>query len=91
MWHINDLKVIHKSKNIVSIMVKCLNKTYRVLFEYESVKMKISRGKIHEYLCVTLDFSEPVEVNISMIPYTSYIFEDFANHDYTMNISANPA
>ena len=31
--------------------------------------MKIYRGKIHDYLGMTLNFSEPVEVKIHMIPY----------------------
>ena len=42
---------------------------YERMFEYGSGKMKIFRGKIHENLVMTLDLSEPGEVNITMMPY----------------------
>ena len=58
-------------------MAKWLNKTYERLFEDGSGKMKISRGKIHDYLCMTLDFSKPGEVKITMIPYIEEVENTF--------------
>ena len=50
-------------------MLKWL-KNYERTFEDGSGNTKISKGKIHEYLGMTLAFSEPGEVKITMIPYT---------------------
>ena len=58
-------------------MVKCL-KNYERIFEDGSGNMKISRGKIHKYLGMTLDFSESGEVKITMIPYIEEMVTDFA-------------
>ena len=44
-------------------------KTFARIFEGRPGKMKISRGKIHEYLGMALDFLEPGEVKITIIPY----------------------
>ena len=52
--------------------------------------MNISRGKIHKYLGMNLDFSEPVEVNITMIPYIECIMKYFAKHDDPMNTFSTP-
>ena len=68
-WHVDYLKVSQKSKNIFNRMEKWPKKNYERLFEYGSENMKISRGNIHEYLGTILNFSEPGEVNITMIPY----------------------
>ena len=55
-----------------------------------SGKMKISIGKIHEFLVMTFDFSKALEVKINMIPYIEEIVKDFTNHDDTINTSATP-
>ena len=69
VWPVDDLKISYESKKIFNIMGKWINKTYESLFENGLDKMNISRGKIHEYLGMILDFSEPEEVKITMIPY----------------------
>jgi hypothetical protein len=44
--------------------------------------MTISKGKIHDYyLGMTLDYTVPGEVKISMIPYVEEILQLFAEHD----------
>ena len=50
--------------------------------------MKIYRGKIHVYLGMTLNFSEPVEVKITMILYVEEMFKDLSNHDDTVKTSS---
>ena len=56
VWHVDDLKVIHVLTKVVTRMANWLKKTYEQLFSYGSGKMKINRGKIYEYLGMTLDF-----------------------------------
>ena len=57
VWHVDDLKVSHVLTKVVTRMPSWLKKTYEQLFSDGSGKMKINRGKIHEYLGMTLDFS----------------------------------
>ena len=52
--------------------------------------MKISRVKIHEYLGLTLDFSESGEVKIAMISYIEEMLTFFTKHDYTVKTSLTP-
>ena len=47
VWHVDDIKEIHKIKKLVIRMENLINKTYERLFEYRSVKMKISRGELY--------------------------------------------
>ena len=69
MLHIDDLKVIHESKKIVTRMENWPNKTYGRLFENQLGKIKNYGGNIHEFLGTNLDFVAPGDVNIPMIPY----------------------
>ena len=50
-------------------MAKWLRKTYECLFKYGSGKMKLCRGKVHDYLSMNLDQTIKGEVKITMIPY----------------------
>jgi hypothetical protein len=56
--------------------------------ENSSGEMQISRGKIHEYLGMTLDFTVPGEVKITMINYITEIVDLFQKHDDS-NCTAN--
>ena len=56
VWHVDDLKVSHVLTKAVTRMTKWLKKTYGQLFSDGSGKMKINRGKIYEYLGMTLEF-----------------------------------
>ena len=50
-------------------MAKWLKKAYKRHFENLSGNMNISRGKLHEYLVTTLDFSAPGKVKTIMITF----------------------
>ena len=39
--------------------------------------MKVSRGKMHEYLGMTLDFTDKGKVKVDMVEYTKSIIDDF--------------
>ena len=72
-WHVDDLKVSHVDTNEVTNMINWLKVTY----EDEIGKMVVSRGKIHWYLGMTLDYSTPGKVNIDMVDYDKKMIEDF--------------
>ena len=58
---------------------------------YGSGKMKINRGKIHEYLGMTLDFSVSGEVKITMTPYICEVIDDFSKYDPGSKTARTPA
>ena len=53
-WHVYYLKVSHDDKDIIDAFIECTKEIY----EYET-KLKPSRGKIHEYLAMTMDYATP--------------------------------
>jgi len=64
VWHVDDLKISHVSEDVVENIIACLNKK----FGKES-PLTTSRGKILEYLGLTLDYSKKGRVKISMYEY----------------------
>ena len=48
-WHVDDLKVSHVDHRQVTKMIKWIERCYG--------KMQVSRGKIHNYLGMVLDYS----------------------------------
>ena len=58
-FHVDDCKLSHKSSSEVTKMVEILRSEYESIFEDGSGKMKVSRGKVHQYLGMTLDYSMP--------------------------------
>ena len=53
--------------------------------------MRLTRGKIHEYLGMTLDFSVIGEVSITMIPYLTEIINLFEQYDDSDKTAVTPA
>ena len=58
-------------------MIKWLKKEYESIFEDGSGAMTVSRGKTHKYLGMTLDYSVPGQVKISMFDYVKDIIKAF--------------
>ena len=64
LWHVDDLKTSHADPAIVSIVLA------DIYAEYGNIeKMTITRGKVHKYLGMTIDYSSPGKVILSMIDY----------------------
>ena len=92
VWHIDHLKVSHVSAAaIVTKMADWLKSTYERLFKDGSSKMQITQGKKHEYLGMTLDFTIPGEVKITMIADVKAIVEIFSQYDNSKSIAATHA
>jgi hypothetical protein len=53
--------------------------------------MQVSRGKVLEHLGMTLDFTVPGEVKITMIPCVKEIIKLFAEHDKSLSHANTPA
>ena len=77
-FHVDDCKMSHVKRCAVNKTVKCLHKECESVFEDGSGKMKVSHGKVHTYLGMTLDYRTPGQVQISMFDYIKEILSAFA-------------
>ena len=80
-FHVDDCKLSHKKIHVVNKIIEYLRKEYESIFEDGSGKMKVSRGKVHTYLGMTLDYSTPGQVKVSMYDYVEEILTAFAKAD----------
>jgi len=55
LWHVDDLKISHKDKKTVDQFIEWAINKYE---DSEITKLKPSRGVVHDYLGVALDYSE---------------------------------
>ena len=67
-WHVDDLKVSYKDSLEVTKFIHHLGQIY-------GERMTVHRGKVHEYLCMDLDFSTVNTLKIGMIKYIKKIHE----------------
>ena len=70
-------------------MAKWLRKTYERLFKDGSGKMKLCRGKIHDYLGMNLDYTIKGEVKVTMIPYIKEMIQEFCGYEPNPDKKAN--
>eukprot|EP00957_Ditylum_brightwellii_P086682 6596091-Ditylum_brightwellii.AAC.1 len=68
-WHVDNLKISHADSKEVSRMLKWLGRKYG--------KLCTTRGKVHNYLGMTIDFTKKGKVKISMVDYLKEVIEDF--------------
>jgi hypothetical protein len=95
VWHVDDLKISHVSKEIVESLIKALNNRYGKL-----KPITVQVGKVHPYLGMTIDYSVQGKVMINMIDYIKKILDETdeifpgtsstpaANHLFSVNRNA---
>ena len=76
-FHMDDCKLSHCKKKSKNLMIKWIHKYYKIIFEDGSGKMALSRGNVHMYLGVTLDYRIRGRVNITMLDYIEEIITAF--------------
>ena len=72
VFHVDDLKVSHKDPEVVNNILDKLDDVYGTLMTTEGeekIPLKRTYGKVHEYVGMTIDFSEKGKVIISMFDY----------------------
>ena len=72
-------------------MITCLRNTYEVLFDYGTGAMIVHRGKIHEYMGMSLDFNTADQVKVTMFNYIKEMVDDFTWINPTTKTIPNPA
>mmetsp|Transcript_26671 Transcript_26671/g.56142 ORF Transcript_26671/g.56142 Transcript_26671/m.56142 type:complete len:625 (+) Transcript_26671:3224-5098(+) len=68
-WHVDDLKMSHADKAVVSGMIEWFKEIYG--------DVRVSRGKVHDYLRMTLNYSESGKVKVSMVDYFKKTIREF--------------
>jgi hypothetical protein len=76
-FHVDDCKLSHRSGRANNNIIDWLRQEYESIFEDGSGKMTVSRGRVHKYLGMTLDYTVHGRVNISMFDYVDEIINAF--------------
>jgi hypothetical protein len=76
-FHVDDCKLSHRSSRANDNMIDWLWQEYERIFEDGSGRMTVSRGRVHKYLGMTLDYTIRGQVNISMFDYINEIINAF--------------
>jgi hypothetical protein len=76
-WHVDDCKLSHVDSKVQDEFIQVLRDEYESIFEDGSGKMTVSRGKVHTYLGMTLDYTTPGQVKVSMFDYVKEIIAAF--------------
>lgn len=74
-WHVDDLKSSHQDKKVNDEFAKWLEDKYG---DETIGQVKATRGKIHDYLGMTLEYSENGEVKVNMQDYVKSMVEEFS-------------
>ena len=71
IWHVDDLKILHVDPNVVTDIIKQLEGEFA-----KEAPLSITRGKVHDYLGMTPDFTIDGKVQIKMIDYIENMLEE---------------
>jgi hypothetical protein len=82
-FHVNDCKLSHKKPKTMDKMIDWLRQEYESVFEDGPGKMTVSRGKLHTYLGMTLDYTTRGQVKIAMLDFIDDIITAFDKADPT--------
>jgi hypothetical protein len=85
LWHVDDLKISHIDSKTVDMILDKLNEKYGT----KEAPLTVTRGKVYDYLGMTLDFTEEGKVMIKMDDYVEGILEEA--RDDMSGESATPA
>jgi hypothetical protein len=64
LWHVDDLKISHVDPSVVTEVIKQLEDEFG-----KEASLTVTRGKKHDYLGMTIDYSTPGKVKIGMVDY----------------------
>jgi hypothetical protein len=76
-FHVDDCKLSHRKTKFMDIIIEYLRQEYESIFEEGYGAMTVIRGKIHEYIGMTLDYTACGQVKIIMFDYVDEIITAF--------------
>lgn len=71
IWHVDDLKITHCKPSIVTEIIAKLSSVFG-----KEAPLSINRGRVHEYLGMTLDFTKEKKLKIGMVEYIKTMLAD---------------
>jgi hypothetical protein len=71
VWHVDDLKLSHLKQEVLEDLINTLNERYGKI-----TPLTVTRGDIHDYLGMTLDYSVPGTVTIRMDDYVKDLLDE---------------
>ena len=71
LWHVDDLKISHIDANVVTEVIKLLESEFG-----KEAPLTQTRGKIHEYLGMTIDYSLTGKVMFTMVDYIKTMLDE---------------
>ena len=71
VWHVDNCKISHKDKAVVSDTIRKLEER----FGKES-SITVTRGPVHDYLGMTIDYSTKGEVKFYMYKYLEQVLSE---------------
>ena len=71
VWHVDDLKISHVDPEVVTEMIKILEKEFA-----KHKPLTVRRGDLHDYLGMTIDFSNIGQVMVTMIDMIEKMLEE---------------
>ena len=84
-WHVDDLKISHVDKKEIDNIINKLELEFG-----KETPLTVHRGKIHDYLGMIIDFSDPGKVIFSMHEYINRLLEE-APSELMKGSSSSPA
>jgi hypothetical protein len=76
-FHIDDCKLSHRKTKVMDSNIEYIRQEYESILEYGSREMTVSRGNIHKYLRMTLEYTVCDQVKITMFDYVDEILNAF--------------
>jgi hypothetical protein len=92
LWHVDKLKISHVNPDVNTRIIELITAEFG-----KEAPLTCTRGRIHEYLGMTLDYSKKGKVKIKMLDYVENMLADrpsemdgeaptpAANHIFTVN------
>ena len=84
-WHVDDLKISHVDQAAIDDIIKKLESRYG-----KETPLTVTRGNVHEYLGMKIDYSQKGKVRFSMPDYIDRMLEDVPS-EIMRGPSATPA
>ena len=76
-YHVDDCKLSHRRSKVNDQIIKWLRQEHESISEDGSGKTTVSRGKVHKYLGMTLDYTFRGQVQITMIDFLDEVLTAF--------------
>jgi hypothetical protein len=71
LWHVDDLKISHVDPEAVTSIIGMIDKEFG-----KEAPITVTRGKVHDYLGMTLDYSTKGKVHIKMLDSVAKMLKD---------------